>query len=273
MFKFITSKSLFINILAGILFLFILIALFFGMLDWITGHGKYEKVPSVLGQNIDAARLNLLAKGFSVEVSDSVYDNSVGALSVVRQSPEADAMVKHGRVIYLSINRAVAPLVEMPNMVGFSFRSASMYLQSLQLKLGDTTYRPDIARNAVLEQRYNGEIIKPGTKIPLGSIISFVLGSGIGNGDIYVPDLVGLTLAQAKTQLATLSLNLGSIVPLETIKDTSNVFVVRQNPPVYNTDTVGVEPNKVRPGQIIDVYISNTPPIKDSIPSSLKNNQ
>ena len=139
MFKFITSKPLWVNILAGIVIAILLILIFFGLLSSITGHGKYQKVPSVLAQNIDAAKLTLMNAGFTVEVTDSVYDMSVGALSVVRQSPEADALVKAGRKIFLTINRAVPPQVEMPNLVGFSYRSAEMYLVTLGLRVGGTS--------------------------------------------------------------------------------------------------------------------------------------
>ncbi len=266
MFKFITAKPLWANILAGIVILMVLIVSFFFLLDWMTGHNQYEKVPSVVSQNIDAARINLAAKGFAVEIADSVYENSIGALSVVKQSPEADALVKSGRTIYLTINRAVPPQVAMPNLVGFSSRSAEMYLTSLGLKLGDTYYRADIARNAVLEQRYNDEVIKEGTKIPLGSIINLVLGTGEGSGELFVPNLVGLTLAQARSQLATLGLNIGSVIPVEAVKDSSNAFIVRQNPEVSIEPEPGQKIiNKLRAGQLIDVYISSTAPIKDSI--------
>ncbi len=250
----------------------ILILAFFFMLDWITGHNKYEKVPSVIGQNIDAAKLNLIAKGFAVQVSDSVYDNTIGALSVVKQSPESDAQVKHGRTIFLTINRAVAPQVAMPNLVGFSIRSAEMYLTSMGLKLGDTYYRPDIARNAVIEQHYNDEIIKPGTKIPLGSTITLVLGSGEGSGDLFVPDLVGLTLSQARNELTTMGLNIASVVPMDAVKDTANAFIVKQNPEVFSQQPTGEKVNnKIKAGQMIDVYISTTAPIKDTISSHPNN--
>jgi len=271
-FKFITSKPLWVNILAGISIFLLMLLSFFFLLDWITGHGKYEKVPSVVGLNIDAARLNLMAQGFAVEVSDSVYDGTIGALSVVKQSPDADALVKHGRTIYLSINRAVAPQVEMPNMVGYSFRSAQMYLATLGLKLGDTTYRADIARNSVLEQDYNNNIIQPGTKIPIGSVISFVLGSGIGSGELNVPDLIGLTLSQARSQLLTLNINVGSIVPMDGVKDTANAFIVKQNPEVFIEQEPGQKVNnKIRPGQVIDLYISGTAPAKDTAASKPNN--
>jgi Uncharacterized protein conserved in bacteria len=272
-FKNITSKPLWVNILAGLGIIVLLIFLFFGLLSWITRHNETEKVPMVVGQNIEAAKKMLEDKGFRVIVSDSVYDGTVPPLNVTRQSPDADAVVKEGRTIFLSVNRAVAPMVAMPNLVGYSFRSASLYLQSAQLKLGDTTYRPDIARNAVLEQLWNGQIIKPGTLIPLGSTISFVLGSGMGNDNIEVPNLVGLTFAEAKAQLASLNLGVGAVVLLDNVKDTASAFVVKQSPTPFivndkTKDSAGnnaVQYNKVHPGQLIDIYVGNTAPAKDSL--------
>jgi hypothetical protein len=267
--KYITSKPLWVNILAGIGLVIILFLLFFGSLSWLTGYGKYEKVPSVTGQNIEAAKSILESKGFEVAIQDSVYIDSIAKLAVVRQSPEADATVKSGRTIYLTINRNIAPQVEMPNLAGFSIKSAEMYLQSLGLKLGDISYRPDIARNAVLEQLYNDAPIKPGTKIPTGSVISFVLGSGVGNGDINVPNLVGMTLEEARVYLSTMNTAIGSIVALDAIGDSSNAFVVRQLPDVL-TDSIGPSglrvPAKIKQGQTIDIYIS-----KDAPPPVQKN--
>jgi len=258
--------------LAGLGILLVLIIAFFLMLDWITGHNKYEKVPSVIGQNIDAAKQNLIARGFAVQVSDSVFDNTVGALSVVKQSPESDAQVKQGRTIFLTINRAVAPQITMPNLVGFSSRSAEMYLASMGLKLGETSYRSDIARNAVIEQDFNGQMIKPGTKIPLGSVINLVLGSGDTNGELSVPDLVGLTLSQARTELVTVGLNIANVIPMDAVKDTANAFIVKQNPEVFTEQPTGEKVNnKIKVGQLIDVYISVTAPIKDSISSHTNN--
>lgn len=272
MFKFITHKPLWVNILTAVGIGIVLIILFFVGLDWMTDHANYEKVPSVTGQNVDAAKIILTSKGFKVEVVDSVYDNTIGALSVVKQSPDIDALVKHGRIIFLTINRASAPQVEMPNLVGFSIRSAQIYLNSLGLKMGDTSYRPDIARNAVLEQLYNHESIKPGTKIPSGSAISFVLGSGVGSGEILVPDLVGLTFAQAKSQLGLLNINIGSVVLTTTLTDSANAFVVKQSPEPYSQTADGQHNiNKIRQGQVVDIYLSTIAPVKDSVNTKTNN--
>ncbi|MEJ7677823.1 MAG: PASTA domain-containing protein [Segetibacter sp.] len=122
-------------------------------------------MPSVVGKNVDAARKILEDKGFEVEIQDSLYIDTIPKLAVIKQSPEEDADVKVNRTIYLTINRAQPPLVEMPNLVGFSIRNAQMYLENLGLHLGDTSFRPDIAKNAVLEQLYKGQPIKSGAKI------------------------------------------------------------------------------------------------------------
>ena len=172
MVKFITSKPLWVNITVAVLATAVVILFFFVSLSWITGHGKYDKVPDIVGQNVYAAKNSLEAQGFRVEVSDSVFTTAVPGLTITKQIPEGGALVKYGRTIYLTINRSEAPKIEMPSLIGFSFKSAALYLEGMGLKLGDTTYKPDFARNAVLEQLFNKQPIKPGTQIAIGSTIS-----------------------------------------------------------------------------------------------------
>ena len=276
MFTFITDKPLWVNILAGIGLIIIMILLFFSSLFWITGFGKNEKVPTVTGQNYIAATKFLEEKGFDVVVQDSLYIDTIAKQAVIRQSPEADAIVKSGRTIYLTINRTIPPQVEMPNLAGFSIKSAEMYLQSLGLKLGEISYKPDIARNSVLEQLMNNSPIKPGTKIPIGTTISFVLGSGNEGAEVNVPNLVGMTVEQARIYLSTLNIAIGSIAAMNSITDSANSFIIRQMPDVL-TDSIGIDglrvPNKIRNGQLIDIYISSTAPkTSDTLSRTPKNN-
>jgi len=268
MFKFITSKPLWFNITVAISSLAIIIFLFFISLGVITGHGQYDKVPDITGQNVYAAINTLESKGFRVEVSDSIFTTSLPALVISKQIPEGSAMVKHGRTIYLTVNRSVPPKIEMPSLIGFSYKSAKMYLESMGLVMGDTTYKPDFARNSVLEQLFNKEPIKPGTQVPVGSSISFVLGAGLSDSAMNVPDVVGLTLQQAKSKLSLMSLGVGSIIAEGTVTDSLNAFVIKQNPPIYSGATPAVAGqrliNTVRQGTMLDLYISTTAPVKDS---------
>ena len=260
----ITRRPLWVNMLAalGVVLLFLLI--FFATLSWLTGHGKIQRVPSITGQNILAATKTLEAAGFEVIIQDSVFIDTIAKQAVVRQIPEAESIVKNGRAIYLTINRTVAPQVEMPNLAGFSVKSAEMYLISLGLRMGEISYRPDIARNAVLEQLLGDRSIAPGTKIPIGTVINFVLGSGEGMVDIEVPQLVGLTFEAGKMMLQTMNINLGAVVAVTPITDSAAAFIIRQSPAALSDslDMSGFKlPNKMKPGQLMDLFISNTAPI------------
>jgi beta-lactam-binding protein with PASTA domain len=265
----IVQKPLWQYILIGIGGLFFLLIVFFLSLGWITGYGKTAKVSSVVGQSYIAAQQQLEKEGFDVVILDSIYVDSVAKLAVIRQTPEADEIVKAGRTIYLTINRMVPPQVEMPSLVGFSLKSAELYLQSLQLKLGAVTYKPDFARNAVLDQLFKGLPIAPGVKIPLGSSISLVIGTGLGGEETDMPNLVGLTYTEALNQLSLQGINLGSVLSLETIKDSAASFIYRQTPGYLSSKLDSLTglaiPNKIRQGQLVDLYLSNTPPPKDSI--------
>jgi beta-lactam-binding protein with PASTA domain len=259
----ITRKPLWVNMLAAVAAVFLFLLIFFGSLSLLTGHGKIQRVPSITGQNVLAATKTLEAAGFDVVIQDSVFIDTLAKQAVVRQIPDAESMVKNGRTIYLTINRTVAPQVEMPNLAGFSVKSAEMYLISLGLRLGELSYRPDIARNAVLEQLLGDRPIAPGTKIAIGTVINFVLGSGEGMGEVEVPQLEGLTFEAAKMMLQTMNINLGAVVAVTPITDSAVSFIVRQSPAALSDslDISGFKlPNKMKPGQLMDLYISNTAP-------------
>lgn len=259
----ITRKPLWVNMVFAFLLVVTLVFLFFGSLNWITGFGKTQKVPSVTGQNVQAAIKMLEASGLEVVIQDSVFIDTLAKQAVVRQIPDAESIVKTGRTIYLTINRSIPPQVEMPNLTGFSLKSAEMFLLSLGLKMGNISYRPDIARNAVLEQLLGDRPIAPGTKIPTGAVINFVLGSGEGSGELEVPQLVGLTFEAAKLMLQGMNINIGAVVALNPITDSASSFIVKQSPAALSDslDMSGFRlPNKMKAGQLMDLFLSSTPP-------------
>ncbi|MCA6475186.1 MAG: PASTA domain-containing protein [Chitinophagaceae bacterium] len=259
----ITRKPLWVNMVFAFLLVVTLVFLFFGSLNWITGFGKTQKVPSVTGQNVQAAIKMLEASGLEVVIQDSVFIDTLAKQAVVRQIPDAESIVKTGRTIYLTINRSIPPQVEMPNLTGFSLKSAEMFLLSLGLKMGNISYRPDIARNAVLEQLLGDRPIAPGTKIPTGTVINFVLGSGEGSGELEVPQLVGLTFEAAKLMLQGMNINIGAVVALNPISDSASSFIVKQSPAALSDslDMSGFRlPNKMKAGQLMDLFLSTTPP-------------
>ena len=211
------------------------------------------KIPAVVGLSIDQARKTLESQGFEIQIQDSIYNDTIPPLQVIKQFPDADNLVKVNRTVYLTINRALAPEVDMPNLLSMTFRNAEMVLRRYGLKLGDTLFKPDFARNSVLDQQYKGESIKPGTKIQQGSEITLVLGNGVGI-EFIVPDLFGLNYREARSAISEAGLIVGSVVPDADVKDTMNAFVYRQNPDRYDYEK---QVNHIRQGQIIDIWLSS----------------
>lgn len=260
--KNITSRPLWFNILVALLLIFVVGLIFTFSLNLITKHGVARTVPSVVGQPLDQVIESLEDKGFEVVVQDSVFYDSLQPTIVIKQIPEPDAVVKVNRTIYVTYNRVVPPDVEMPNLVGYSLRNAEMILRNQGLQLGDTTFRPDFAKNSILEQLYNGERITPGTKIKYGSRISLVIGSGVSAQEMSVPRLLGLSFEEAKILLSAQGLILGSVIADPLVQDTAIAFVYRQNPPTKDNKGRRFQ---IRPGQMMDIWLSKDRPNVDSV--------
>jgi eukaryotic-like serine/threonine-protein kinase len=251
------ERSLGASILAGIGISVLIIFLFLQTLNFWTNHGEYLRVPEVKGKTLAEATDFLEKQGFEIIIQDSIYQDTMPPLVVLKQFPEPDATVKVNRTVYLTINRATPPLVDMPNLVGLSFRNAELELKAKGLKLGDTTYVPDIAKNAVKDQLLNGASLRPGTKVAMGSLISLVLGAGIGSEEIPVPDLFGMPYVEALTLLEASGINLGVVLPDADLKDTTAGFVYWQNPARFNEER---KLNRIRMGQMMDIRLSAIKP-------------
>ncbi len=260
----IIRKSLAVNILIGLGLSMLIMLLFLQTLNFWTNHGEYLRVPEVKGISLQEATEILEKQGFDVFIQDSVFQDTTEPLTVIKQFPDPDATVKVSRTVYLTINRANAPIIDMPNLVGLSFRNAELELRSKGLKLGDTTYVPDIAKNAVKDQLVDGNSIRPGTKIAMGTEVSLVLGAGIGNEEVPVPDLFGMPYPEAMALLEANGINIGVVLPDNDLRDTLSGYVYWQNPSKYNEER---KLNRIRMGQMMDIRLSLVRPQRtDSVP-------
>lgn len=270
MLKIITHRPLWVNIIVGLFLAVLIFLLFLLSLRWMTHHGRASTVPSVTGKTYDEARVALRKAGFDVEIQDSLYIDTARPMTVLKQIPDADEVVKSNRTVYLVISRAIPPIVEMPNLVGYSFRNAEMVLKNMDLKIGDTTFKPDFAKNAVLEQRYNGMSIAPGTKLRKGSVISLVLGDGVGEREFTVPVITGMQFCEIKARLEESGVVIGAIVADPDVKDTCSAWIYKQNPERFDEEK---HLNKIRSGQTIDVWLQvNKPERKDTNETPEPNN-
>ncbi|NCD71901.1 PASTA domain-containing protein [Mucilaginibacter agri] len=223
------TKSFRNNFLAAIgTVVFVLLVAYFS-LGYYTRHGEGVPVPQLKGMNIDRAAALLEQQGFKYQV-DSVYvlDHDPG--TVIEQDPDAGTNVKENRTIYLTVVTKLAPNIALPDVEQSTFREAEATLSNFGIKIGDTTYRSDIARDRVLEIRFGGQVIKPGTKLPKGSKVDLVLGDGGGASEVDIPELINLDLDAAKFAIKGAGLTIGTIMYSGAITDSTNVIVTAQSP-------------------------------------------
>ncbi|OSZ78585.1 hypothetical protein CAP35_10140 [Chitinophagaceae bacterium IBVUCB1] len=249
-----TRRSFRFNLLIVLLLCALLYIIFFVSLGLITRHGAEAKVPQVIDRDVRMAVGQLESLGFEVDI-DSAYDPNKKAYIVLAQMPEVSSIVKTGRTIFITVNKAQPPLTPMPNLQNLSFRSAEMILKSNNLILGDTTYRPDIANGAILEQLYKGQQIRPGTMLPQGSRIDLIIGDGLGNTQFNVPDVIGLTYNEAVSMLSGNGLTITALWEGD-ITDSANAVIFSQMPSSQNE--LGA-PNRIRQGDIVDIRIKQNP--------------
>ena len=253
MFKFLTNRPFWVNLLAAAFLAFLILFIFLQLLGVITRHGQYLTVPLVTGKKTIEAVKFLEAKGFDVVIQDSVYTDTAQMGIVLKQLPDPNSTVKVNRTVFLTINRLTLPLMDMPALEGKTLNFALELLKRSHLVLGDTSYKPHYMRGSVLSQAYKGKDIRSGTKIPWGSSIDLVIGSGLGEEKILVPSLLGLTLTDAKILLEQNGIGVGALIVDTDVKDTANAFIYQQAPPRLDEEK---QPLFIQPGQLMDIWVS-----------------
>jgi beta-lactam-binding protein with PASTA domain len=204
--------------------------------------GDEIEMPDVIEMNVEEARTKLSNQGFKVFVKDSLYDADHPVGTVIEQSPYPYATVKEGRRVYLTMSIGEKPII-MPKLFGVSPREAELILETYNLNLNSKSYVfSDIYHEGtVMAQSY-----PPGQPIKAGSKIDITISLGILKEEMKIPDLVGISLHEAKEKLKALRLNIGEI----TFEERDNILpetVLSQSP----------KPGEFfKPGDIINLTVS-----------------
>ncbi|WP_214229338.1 PASTA domain-containing protein [Pedobacter sp. B4-66] len=249
--SYLKTKSFRNNFLAAAITVAVILFIAFFSLRYYTKHGQGLNVPALKGLSFTQAVSKLEQLGLRYEV-DSVYIMDTPPGTVIDQDPNPATFVKDNRTIYLTVSMNKAPNVKFPDVLFKSFKQAQGIIESYGLKLGDTTYKPDVSKDVVLEVSFGNLPIKAGEMIPKGSRIDFLLSNGQGNEEVDIPTLVGLTKDEAIFALRNgAMLNLGTVSYEGIITDSANAVIIKQDP--FVTDSV----TKVKIGTPVNITLSN----------------
>ena len=191
-FSFKTNKYFWLNLIA---MMAVVILLLFGVLKWLdvyTRHGEAVVVPDVKGMTVGEAEMLLRNHGLVCVVSDSNYVKNKPAGSILELNPSAGQKVKEGRTIYLTINTLDAPLRLVPDVAdNSSVRQAQAKILAAGFKLSESELISG-EKDWVYGVKYKGRQLNMGDKVPVGATLTLL----VGDGETQVQDSDSLEIVE-----------------------------------------------------------------------------
>jgi beta-lactam-binding protein with PASTA domain len=230
---------------------------------------KQPLVPDLVGSTLSDATSKLEAAKLVIGSKNYQEDAEKPPDTVLSQSPSPDTHVKRGTAVDIVLAKRQA-LVEVPLLTGKSLDAAQTALQDRQLAVGNISREPksDVAQDTVLD-----EFPKPGKNVDPGTAIDLVVAQAPAKPAatptpgpapsapqlVRVPNLVGMTLDQARPQLKS-----SGLVWKATLQSKAGVdpgIVLSQDP---------APGRQVQPGSRLDLTVSQ-PAKQPDVQSSLPN--
>jgi eukaryotic-like serine/threonine-protein kinase len=156
-------------------------------------------VPDVVGENGGTAEQTLKDAGFEVAVdkAESSFDEEG---LVTAQDPRGGSSVETGSKVTITVGTGPST-VKVPSVYGNTPNQAAEILADYELELGTVSedYSSDVAEGQIFYQDpAEGERIEPGSAVTVTV--------SIGPEQVEVPEVFGLTLAEAQDALANVGL-------------------------------------------------------------------
>ena len=157
-------------------------------------------VPDVSGQSESAAQKTLEDANLVVD-SESKYDDHIEAGKVISTDPAAGMEVEEGTHVKMYVSMGVEK-VEVPQITGITSEEAQAALAAVGLIGGSVTeeYSEEYDAGYVISQGKSA-----GSKLEKGSAVDYVVSKG--SSKVEVPDLYGMTMAEAQQALSNLGLD------------------------------------------------------------------
>ena len=188
-FSFKNNKYFWVNIIAMIV---VVVVMVFGVLKWLdihTHHGETVMVPDVKGMTVEEATKMFRNHGLVCVVSDTKYVKDKAAGIVLDLKPGVGDKVKEGRTVYLTVNTQDIPLRVIPDVAdNSSLRQAEAKLQSAGFKLTEIQLIHG-EKDWVYGVKYQGRQLAAGEKVPVGASLTLMVGNGAG--DMTEEDRIG----------------------------------------------------------------------------------
>ncbi|NTU68571.1 MAG: PASTA domain-containing protein [Chlorobiaceae bacterium] len=184
------------------------------ILPFYTSSGRDTTVPDVRNLPYEEADRVLKRSGLHAQKSYNFrYLPDVSANVVLDQVPTPQSTVKPGRNVYLVLNRLDKPSYPMPELGGRAEGEARQALARIGMVVDEVQFRA--VSNPDEEGRVLNQSIPPNVVVRIGSAVSLIVGKyevePAGMKRVVVPEVLGMSLDQAKSTLIQQGLTVGKI--------------------------------------------------------------
>lgn len=180
-------------------------------------------VPNVVGKPVEVAETTLKKLDLKVSV-DEIASDDVPAGQVISQTPAAGTNVKARRIIHLTVSKGGSAML-VPDLKGLTLEQAKERLDKMGLTLGavENGNDPDKPSDVIIAQSPES-----GAKATKGTRVNIVINM---KQKVHVPNVVGMTLADARNTLLSMKLSVGTINASDgTSTDDSSAIIISQDP-------------------------------------------
>lgn len=171
------------------------------------------EVPDLVGKEYERAEKIAAEAGLSLErQEEDVHHDEVPEDHIISQFPEAGERVRQTRDVTVTVSQG--PLeINMPDLTGMSEREAEVALDNEQLEADELEYQynSEVPEDHVFDQEPS-----PEKEIKADEEIILYISRGSQPKMVEMPNLIGLTIEEAKDRIEEAELNQGEIEREET---------------------------------------------------------
>ncbi len=169
------------------------LALIAALVFFFTGSST-STAPNVVGMKLEQAQKKIESAGFEVGTVTTSYDEGVAEGLVISQDPTEGTQLEKGDKINIVVSQGTEKIT-VPDVRGYSTSDAESTLKAAGFEVGKVTEENS---DSVESGKVISQSLEPNSSSVKGAVCNLVVSKGAETQS--VPNLVGMTLEQAKTQ-------------------------------------------------------------------------
>jgi serine/threonine-protein kinase len=194
--------------------------------------------------------------GLEVVRRDEKFDDRHAKDHVIAQFPEPGTVVKPGKQVLLSISLGLQK-VSVPELTGSSQREVDVALMNAQLAAGDRAY---IYSDKIAPDRIVGQSPLPSEEYGVNKEVDLLISLGRKPETLVLPNLVGVSMDEAKNRLKAWGLNFGRIFSRPDA-NREKFQIISTSPAPYS---------QLRRGEVVSLLVSSGSDEGTATPADLK---